>query len=149
VALRDSSLAQYHGAEHKSIGEFERRMRGDDPQTATREHERCGSNLVGPLLLTNALAGMALRGERPAPQRALLAGLVGVGSAMEVFRWMSKHPESSVSRVLSQPGHALQHFFTTGEPTPEQMSVAHAALAEILRLEGVEVTKEDPEAAMF
>jgi hypothetical protein len=29
------------------------------------------------------------------------------------------------------------------------MSVAHAALAEILRLEGVEVTKEDPEAAMF
>jgi uncharacterized protein YqhQ len=146
VALKDSTLAQYHGAEHKSIGEFERRSRGQEPQEATKEHARCGSNLVGPLLLTNALANAALRrGGRATPGRALLAGVVGIGSAMEIFGWMSRNPDSPVSRALSRPGHALQKMFTTEEPTPEQMEVAHAALAEILRLEGVEVLDEQGE----
>jgi hypothetical protein len=143
VALKDSTLAQYHGAEHKSIGQFERQVRGVTPITATKEHERCGSNLVAPLLLTNALANIALRKSgRPGPQRAALAGLLSVGSAMEIFRWMSRNPDSAFSRALSQPGLALQRFFTTEEPTPEQMEVAHAALSEILRLEGVEVESE-------
>jgi uncharacterized protein YqhQ len=140
VALKDSTLAQYHGAEHKSIGQFERRARGEEPGTATKEHERCGSNLVAPLLLTNAVANIALRKSgRPAPQRAMLAGLLSVGSAMEIFRWMSRNPDSAVSRALSQPGQTLQRFFTTEEPSGEQMEVAQAALREILRLEGVEV----------
>jgi uncharacterized protein YqhQ len=140
VALKDSSLAQYHGAEHKSIGQFERRMHGEAPAGATKEHERCGSNLVAPLLLTNAVANLALRSSgRPAPQRAMLAGLLSLGSAMEIFRWMTRNPGSPVARALSQPGQALQRFFTTEEPSPEQMEVAQAALEEILRLEGVEV----------
>jgi uncharacterized protein YqhQ len=144
VALKNSSIAQYHGAEHKSIGEYERRLRGEEPRDAPKEHERCGSNLVGPLLLTNALANAALRrGGRATPGRTLLAGLVGIGSAMEIFGWMSRNQDSPVARALSRPGHSLQKLFTTEEPSPEQMQVAYAALNEILRLEGVEVLEEE------
>lgn len=143
VALKDSSLAQYHGAEHKSIGEFERRSRGQEPRGATKEHERCGSNLVGPLLLTNAIANAALRRSgRATPGRTLMAGLLGIGSAMEIFGWMSRNQRSPLARALAKPGHTLQRFFTTGEPSAEQMEVAHAALDEILRLEGIEVVAD-------
>jgi len=71
-------------------------------------------------------------------RRVLLAtGLLSAGAAMEVFRWMSRHPESPVSQALSWPGHALQRGVTTAEPSEEQMQVARAALSEILRLEGL------------
>jgi len=47
-ALRDSDLAAYHGAEHISIGTYEH------GEGATREHERCGGHLIGPLVATSA-----------------------------------------------------------------------------------------------
>src|SRR6184192_2199382 len=50
LALRGSDLAAYHGAEHISIGTYEH----GEPRG--KEHERCGSHLVGPLLLTSAAA---------------------------------------------------------------------------------------------
>ena len=50
VALRGQELTSYHGAEHVSIGTYETGER------ATKEHERCGSHLVGPLTITTALA---------------------------------------------------------------------------------------------
>src|ERR671937_1784860 len=48
LALRTSELAAYHGAEHISIGTYEQGER------AAKEHERCGSHLLGPLLATSA-----------------------------------------------------------------------------------------------
>ena len=56
---------------------------------------------------------------------------------MELFRWMARHPESKVAQALSLPGDLMQRFVTTSEPDDDQMEVAHAALAELLRLEGV------------
>src|ERR671923_420270 len=50
LALRGSDLAGYHGAEHVSIGTYEH----DEPRP--REHERCGTHLVGPLLATMTVA---------------------------------------------------------------------------------------------
>ncbi len=146
VALRDSPLARYHGAEHKSIGEFERLGRGESPAEATKEHERCGSNVVGPLLMTTMIANAAVRAgsRRPTPLATAVASLVSLGSAMEMFRWMTKHPESTFARVMSGPGHALQQYLTTEEPTEEQMAVAHAALAELLRVEGVGIEQSEP-----
>ena len=44
IAMRGTELAEYHGAEHITIGSYEH---GEPRQ---REHERCGSHLVGPLL---------------------------------------------------------------------------------------------------
>src|SRR6266508_621972 len=50
LALRGPDVAAYHGAEHISIGSYEH------GEHAPREHERCGSHLLGPLLATTALA---------------------------------------------------------------------------------------------
>jgi len=64
-ALRSGELAAYHGAEHISIGSYEHGKR------ATREHERCGGHLVGPLLATSAV-GNALATLAPGPAAAAL-----------------------------------------------------------------------------
>jgi len=131
ASLRGSSLASYHGAEHVSIGSYEH----GEPRA--REHERCGSHLVGPLLLTNA-AGSLLAGRVPAAARPLarIAAAVGALTAsVEVFAWMLRNDEHPVSRALARPGYELQHRFLTAEPSEAQLEVAQAALDECLRLE--------------
>jgi uncharacterized protein YqhQ len=131
VALRGTTLAAYHGAEHISIGSYEHGERRE------KEHERCGSHLVGPLLVTMA-AGNTLAGKAPAHLRgpARLAATVGaLATSTELFAWMARHPESRVTKLLAKPGHELQHRLATEEPTPEQLEVAEAALVECLRLE--------------
>ena len=140
VALRGSTLAAYHGAEHISIGSYEH----GEPRA--KEHERCGTHLVGPLLATMA-AGNALATRAPAHLRgpARAAASVGaLGAATEVFNWMSKHPERRLSKLLARPGHELQHRLATAEPSPAQLEVAEAALAACLRLEEAADGGRDP-----
>jgi uncharacterized protein YqhQ len=131
VALRGTALAEYHGAEHISIGTYEH----GEPRT--REHERCGSHMIGPLLVTtavgSALAHRAPRHLRPAARAA--AGIGSVAAAVEVFSWMVANDSHPVARALARPGHELQQRFVTAEPSAEQLEVANAALAECLRLE--------------
>lgn len=138
LALRDSELAGYHGAEHKAIDEYERGARGLDAAGAVREHDRCGSSLVAPLVVTTLAGNVVLRKmfRRPSPATVLVGSLVSLGSALEIFRWTVRRPETLVARGFSRSSYLLQHFFTTREPTGEQMEVARATLAELLRLEG-------------
>jgi uncharacterized protein YqhQ len=140
LALRDSTLAGYHGAEHKAIDEYEREARGLDPAGAVREHERCGSSLVAPFIVTTLAGNVVLRRfvQRPSPGAMALTSLLSLGSALELFRWATLKPDSLVGRSVGASSYALQHFFTTREPSPEQMEVARAALAELLRLEGLD-----------
>jgi len=131
VALRGSSLAAYHGAEHISIGSYEH---GD---RRPREHERCGSHLIGPLVLGLTI-GNALATRFPPEARGFARAAASVGAlaaSTEVFAWMVRNPRHPVSKALALPGHELQHRLATAEPTPEQLEVAEAALAECLRLE--------------
>ena len=131
LALRGSTLAAYHGAEHISIGSYEHGERRE------KEHERCGSHLVGPLLVTMA-AGNTLAAKAPEHLRGparLAASLGALATSTEIFTWMSRHPDSRLSRLLARPGHELQHRLATAEPTSEQLEVAETALAECLRLE--------------
>jgi uncharacterized protein YqhQ len=131
VALRGSSLAAYHGAEHISIGTYEH---GD---RRPREHERCGSHLIGPLML-GLTAGNALATRFPPETRGLARAGAAVGAlaaSTEVFAWMVRNPAHPVSKALARPGQELQHRLATAEPTPEQLEVAEAALAECLRIE--------------
>ena len=131
LALRGGELAAYHGAEHVSIGTYEH---GEE---RAKEHERCGSHLIGPLLAATA-AGNVLASRAPVQLRrsARVATAVGaVGAAVEVFAWMTKHPNHPLARVLARPGHELQHRIATADPSPEQLEVAEAALAACLALE--------------
>jgi uncharacterized protein YqhQ len=131
LALRGSDLAAYHGAEHISIGTYEH------GPGATKEHERCGGHLVGPLVLTSA-AGNVLAGLAPERARnsARAAAQIGaLAASTEIFGWMTRHPGNPVAQALSMPGHELQHRLSTAEPSPEQLEVAEAALAACLALE--------------
>jgi len=130
-ALRGGELAHYHGAEHITIGNYEQ------GEGATKEHERCGGHLIGPLLATsaigNVLAGLApARMQKPAHAAAQLGALA---ATTELFGWMTRHPENVLAQGLSKPGHELQHRLSTAEPTPQQLEVAEAALAACLALE--------------
>jgi len=132
LALRGGELAAYHGAEHISIGSYEH------GETRPREHERCGSHLVGPMLLTTA-AGNLLAEQAPERLRrpARAAGALGAAAAsVELFGWMTRHPDNRLAQALARPGHELQHRFGTREPSPEQLEVAEAALRACLELEG-------------
>ena len=130
-ALRGGELAAYHGAEHMSIGGYEHD--GARP----KEHERCGSHLLAPMLITTALGNLAAE-RAPARLRpaAKLAGAVGsVAASVEIFGWMTRHPGHPLSRALAKPGHELQHRLGTREPSPDQVEVAEAALHACLELE--------------
>jgi uncharacterized protein YqhQ len=131
LALRGGELAAYHGAEHKSIGAYEH----GEPRA--KEHERCGTHLVGPLLATTAV-GNILASRAPAELRgpARIAASIGaVAASVELFGWMARHPDSPISRALKRPGHELQARLATAEPSAEQLEVAEAALAACLALE--------------
>ncbi|HEY3550937.1 MAG TPA: DUF1385 domain-containing protein [Gaiellaceae bacterium] len=130
-ALRSGELAAYHGAEHISIGSYEHGKR------ATREHERCGGHLVGPLVATsavgNVLAGLAP--ERLRKQAQAAAQIGAIAAATELFGWMTRNPTNPLAQALAKPGHELQHRFSTAEPSAEQLEVAEAALEACLELE--------------
>ena len=131
VALRGGELAAYHGAEHISIGTYEH------GEAREKEHERCGSHLLGPLLATLTV-GNALAARAPAHLRSAARGaatLAAVAASTEIFSWMVRNPDNRLSKALAKPGHELQHRIATAEPTTEQLEVAEAALAACLRLE--------------
>jgi uncharacterized protein YqhQ len=134
LALRSSELAAYHGAEHISIGSYEHGER------RAKEHERCGSHLLGPLLATSSVANVLTAKAPPhlrTPARA--AGQLGaLAVTTEIFGWMVRNPERRLARALAKPGHELQHRLATAEPTPAQVEVAEAALAACLELERVD-----------
>lgn len=135
LAIRSSELSRFHGAEHKSIAAYED---GTDAGTAAKEHDRCGSNLIGPMLATNLAGGLALRrlGGTRNPLATLLVGLVSLGTAVEIFAWMSRHKGHPLADLMRLPGVRMQKLVTTREPDEDQLDVARAALEELLRVSG-------------
>jgi uncharacterized protein YqhQ len=147
VALSDRDLAAYHGVEHKAIGAYE--AGSDDPASATKEHERCGSNLVVPMLVLSAAGQLLLEKilDRPGPLARATVGVASASLAAEMFAWSERNPETSAARAFHRPGHEIQRLIATKEPTPEQLEVGVAALREILRAEqeaGGESKPSDP-----
>jgi uncharacterized protein YqhQ len=133
LALRSGDLAAYHGVEHKAIAAYED---DSDAARATKEHDRCGSHLVAPMLAAAALGNVAAR--RAGLRGPVTEAAVGLGSAavaVEVFAWSERHPGSALTRLLRVPGHEIQRAIGTREPTAEQLEVGRAALDEILRVE--------------
>jgi uncharacterized protein YqhQ len=131
LSLREGEVAAYHGAEHIAIGSYEH------GEKRTKEHERCGTHLVGPLVATttaaNVLAGRVPMRFRPAARAAATVG--ALAASTEVFAWMQRNPEHLFARALAKPGHEFQHRVATAEPTRAQLEVAEAALSACLELE--------------
>jgi uncharacterized protein YqhQ len=135
LALKDSDLASYHGVEHKAIAAYEQDI---DAADAAKEHDRCGSNLVAPMLIStvagNALA-RALFGAR-GPLANAVVTLGGAALAVELLAWSERHRGTALARAIKRPGNEMQRLFATREPSEVQLEVGRAALAEILRIEG-------------
>jgi uncharacterized protein YqhQ len=134
VMLATGETAAYHGAEHKTIGAYEK----DDPAgDHAKEHDRCGSHLMAPMLAAN-LAGAALLRRLSAKPGRVAQGAVSLASisaAVEVLAWSERHADSALARLLRAPGHELQRRLGTREPTADQLEVGRAALDAVLAAE--------------
>ena len=134
-ALRGGELAEYHGVEHKAIAAYE--QDADDAGDASKEHERCGSHLVAPMMASNIAGTLLLRRvlDRPSQLAGGAVALASTAVAVEVFAWCERHDGTRLSRAIRSPGFALQRAVGTREPDERQLEVGRAALAEILRVE--------------
>jgi uncharacterized protein YqhQ len=135
VALMDRDLAAYHGVEHKNIAAYEQGI--DDVAAVPKEHDRCGSNLIVPMMLLSAAGTVLLERllPEPGPLARGLTGLGGASLAVEMFAWSDRHHGEPLAEAFHTPGREIQRLVATKEPTPEQLEVGAAAMAEILRVE--------------
>ncbi len=135
VALSDRDLAAYHGAEHKTIAAYEQGV--EDAASVPKEHDRCGSNLVVPMMLLSAGGTVLLERLIESPSNAARAGVAlgGASLAVEMFAWSDRHHGEPLAEAFHTPGREIQRHWATKEPTPDQLEVAGAALEEILRAE--------------
>jgi uncharacterized protein YqhQ len=147
VALMDRDLAAYHGVEHKAIAAYEQGV--DDPATVPKEHDRCGSNLIAPMMLLSAGGTVLLERlvDRPGPMARAGVGLGGASVAVEMFAWSDRHHDTALARAFHTPGREIQRLLATKEPTPAQLEVGVAALAEILRVEQAGGAEDEPPPA--
>ncbi len=135
VALMDRDLAAYHGVEHKAIAAYEQGV--DDVASVPKEHDRCGSNLMVPMMLLSAGGTVLLERlvEKPNAVARAGVGLGGASIAVEMFAWSDRHHGDPLAEAFHTPGREIQRHWATKEPTPEQLEVGLAAMAEILRVE--------------
>lgn len=142
VTLRGSRAAVWHAVEHKSIAAYEAggAEAVADAADHAKEHTRCGSNLVLPLLVAttagNALA-RRISGRRTAASRALVSA-ASIGCAVEVFSFAARRPDHPLSRLVHGAGHAMQAGFVTREPSESDLLVGRAAMEALLREEAAD-----------
>jgi uncharacterized protein YqhQ len=144
VALGDRDLAAYHAVEHKAIAAYERGV--EDPASVPKEHDRCGSNLIAPMMLLSAGGTVILERlvERPSPLARAAVGLGGASLAVEMFAWSDRNHGAPLAEAFHIPGREIQRRLATKEPTSEQLQVGIAALAEILRVEAPQGAEDEP-----
>lgn len=137
TALLDRDLAAYHGVEHKAIAAYEQGI--DDVASVPKEHDRCGSNLIVPMMLLSAGGTVMLERTvaEPGPIARAAVGLGTASVAVEMFAWSDRHHGDPLAEAFHRPGREIQRHLATKEPTPEQLEVGLAALAAILQAEGV------------
>jgi uncharacterized protein YqhQ len=135
VSLSDRDLAAYHGVEHKAIAAYEQGV--DDVATVPKEHDRCGSNLIAPMMLLSAGGTLLLERlvDHPGSVARGAVGLGGASLAVEMFAWSDRHHGEPLAEAFHTPGREIQRHVATKEPTPEQLEVGIVAMTEILRVE--------------
>jgi uncharacterized protein YqhQ len=139
ITLRGSQAAVWHAVEHKSIAAYEAGGADEVGNAAdhAKEHDRCGSNLVVPLLVTTTIGNTVARklfGRRARGGRTAVAAL-SIGAAVEAFAFSARRPEHPVSRAIHGIGHAMQSGFATREPSSGDLLVGQAAMEALLRAE--------------
>lgn len=140
VSLRSGNVAAYHGVEHKTIAAYE--AGSDRVEDAAKEHERCGSHLVAPMMLASVAGEAIMRRatEKPGAIAQTSVALAGAAASIEMFGWAERHPNTQLARIFRLPGFELQKAVGTREPTSDQIEVGRAAIARLLKAEGATAT---------
>lgn len=132
---------QYHGAEHKVVFAYERKLplTVENARAQSRLHPRCGTSFLLFVLLVSILVFALI--PKTAPffvkfgGRLLLVPVIA-GLSYEVLRITAKRRAAPLFALLVAPGLALQRI-TTQEPTDDMLEVGIAALEEALREDGL------------
>jgi uncharacterized protein YqhQ len=125
---------QYHGAEHKTVYNFESResLNVANAKRFSTLHPRCGTSFLLVVMIVSIFVFSIANFDTMAAKllsRVVLLPLVA-GLSYEIIRYSSKHP-GSILRVVTLPGLLLQKI-TTKEPDDTQLEVAIRALEEAL-----------------
>ncbi|MBT7377975.1 MAG: DUF1385 domain-containing protein [Candidatus Marinimicrobia bacterium] len=132
-------LFQYHGAEHKTVYNFEsgKSLNIKTAQEFPTQHPRCGTSFMFIIMIVAILSFAVLDsilmlfvGEIQVWMRLIMhipfmPLVAGIG--YEVLKLTAKHRENILFRMLAQPGLWLQNI-TTKQPDDTQVEVAIAAL---------------------
>jgi uncharacterized protein YqhQ len=125
---------QYHGAEHKTVYNFEARedLRVTNAKKFSTLHPRCGTSFLLVVMIVSILVFSVAHFDsitaKLLSRIALLPLIAGI--SYEIIRYSAKHPRSLL-RVVTMPGLLLQKI-TTKEPDDTQLEIAIRALEEAL-----------------
>jgi uncharacterized protein YqhQ len=125
---------QYHGAEHKTVYNFESRqeLTVANAQRFSTLHPRCGTSFLLVVMIVSifvfSIAHFDTFGGKLLSRIVLLPLVAGI--SYEIIRYSAKHP-SSLLRVVTLPGLLLQKI-TTKPPDDTQVEIAIRALDEAL-----------------
>ena len=132
-------LFQYHGAEHKTVYNFEsgQALNVENAQSFPTQHPRCGTSFIFIIMIVAILSFAVLDavviynvGEVKLWMRLMLhipfiPFVAGMG--YEILKLTAKHRDNIFFRILAQPGLWLQNI-TTKQPDDDQVEVALRAL---------------------
>lgn len=132
-------LFEYHGAEHKTIFAFEKKvyLSAENTQKFSTFHPRCGTSFLMIVMLVSLIffafldtliiyvygdINFIIRLVTHIPLIPVIGGI-----SYEALKTSAKHSESKIVRLLIAPGLALQRI-TTSRPDDLQLEVAICAL---------------------
>ena len=129
-------MFSYHGAEHKTIFCYEHGhpLTVENVRPESRFHPRCGTSFLFVVIILSILVFSLVSINLKMWDNALVrVGLrllllpVVVALSYELNRWIGRHDELLISRILAAPGKWLQHL-TTNEPDDSMIECAIRAL---------------------
>ena len=134
-------LFQYHGAEHKTVYNFEsgKKLNIANAQKFPTQHPRCGTSFLFILMIVailtfaciDSIIMLYVNNLKPWLRILLHIPFIPLVSGLgyEVLKMSAKHRENIFFRILSLPGLWLQNI-TTRQPDDQQVEVAISALKE-------------------
>ena len=126
----------YHGAEHKTIFCYEKQLplTVENVREQSRFHPRCGTSflfnvIIISILIFSAVSSLLINWQsfwlRFLLHLALLPVIVSL--TYELNRWVGRHEDLWICRILAAPGKWMQHL-TTNEPDDSMIECAIRSL---------------------
>ena len=132
-------LFQYHGAEHKTVYNFEsgKKLDVNIAQTFQTQHPRCGTSFVFIIMVIGIITFSVIDslfiyyiGQLNLITRIIMHILfipLVAGFGYEVLKLTAKYQQNFIFKFFAKPGLWLQNI-TTKQPTDEQLEIAIIAL---------------------